>query len=74
MSAEQQKQQSVLIENNTVEHIRTNEYRGMCIRIIKDNVWSFCSITNPKSYEQIKNLIDYSIKSTTNDNKNRIVS
>ncbi len=70
--AEQQERKSALIENNLVEYVRTNDDRGIGIRIIKDNVWSFCSITNPKSFEQIKDIIDNSIKSSHNVRKSKI--
>ena len=70
--AEQQERKSVLLENNEIEYVRTNDDRGIGIRLIKNNVWSFCSITNPKSYEQIKDAIDNSIKSTINNKKNKI--
>lgn len=70
--AEQQERKSALIEKNSVEYVRINEDRGIGIRIIKDNVWSFCSITNPKTFEQIKDAIDNSIKSSKNNNKNKI--
>ena len=69
--AEQQEQKSILLENNEIEYLRTKDERGIGIRIIKDNVWNFCSITNPESFDQIKDLIDNSIKNTRN-NKNKI--
>ena len=70
--AEQQERKSVLLENNEIEYVRTKDDRGIGIRLIKNNVWSFCSITNPKSFEQIKDAIDNSIKSTMNNKKNKI--
>lgn len=70
--AEQQERKSALIENNLVEYVRTNDDKGIGIRIVKDNVWSFCSITNPESFEQIKDIIDNSIKSVHNVQKNKI--
>jgi len=70
--AEQQERKSALIEKNSIEHVRINDDRGIGIRIIKDNVWSFCSITNPKTFEQIKDAIDNSIKSSKNNKKNKI--
>ncbi len=70
--AEQQERKSVLLENNETEYVKTNDDRGIGIRIIKDSVWNFCSITNPESFEQIKDLIDNSIKNTKNSNKNKI--
>ena len=62
---EQQERKSVLIENSQIEHIKTNNDKGIGIRIIKNGVWSFCSITNPQTFNQIKKAIDNSIKSTT---------
>lgn len=70
--AEQQERKSVLIEKNSVEHVRINDDKGIGIRIIKDNVWSFCSITNPETFDQIKDAINNSIKSSKNNNKNKI--
>lgn len=70
--AEQQERKSALIEKNSVEYVRINDDRGISIRIIKDNVWNFCSITNPETFEQIKDTIDNSIKSSKNNKKNKI--
>ena len=67
---EQQEKKSVLIENNQIDHIRTNEDKGIGIRIIKNGVWSFCSITNPQSFNQIKEAVDNSIRSATYNKKN----
>lgn len=63
--AEQQDRKAVLLENNQTEHIRTNDDRGIGIRIANNGVWGFCSITNPQSFEQIKDAIDGSIKNTS---------
>ena len=52
--AEQQEKKSILIENNEVEYIKTGEDSGIGIRLVKDGVWSFCSINNPNSFDQIK--------------------
>jgi len=70
--AEQQERKSALIEKNSVEYVRINDDRGIGIRIIKDNVWKFCSITNPETFKQIKNTIDNAIKINKNDKKNKI--
>lgn len=71
--AEQQERKSVLIEKKSAEYVRINDDRGIGVRIIKDNVWSFCSITNPKTFGQIKDSIDNSIKSSKSNNKNKII-
>ncbi|MDH3853932.1 MAG: TldD/PmbA family protein, partial [Nitrosopumilus sp.] len=68
--AEQQEKKSVLIENNQIDHIRTNNDKGIGIRIIKNGVWSFCSISNPQSFNQIKEAVDNSIRSATYNKKN----
>jgi len=70
--AEQQERKSVLLENNETEYVNTNEDKGIGIRILKDNIWSFCSVTNPKSYDQIKDAIDNSFKINNENSKNKI--
>ena len=73
--AEQQERKSVLLENNQIEHTRTNNDKGIGIRILKDSIWGFCSVTNPQSFEQVKDAIDKSIKNTkhyTKNEKNKI--
>ena len=69
VKAEQQERKSAAIEKNSVEHVRINDDKGIGIRIIKDNVWKFCSITNPKTFEQIKDAINNSIKIGKNNKK-----
>ena len=69
--AEQQQRRSVMIENSSVEHVRTNDDNGIGIRMLKNNAWSFCSVTNPKSYEEIKDAINLSIRDTAY-NKNKV--
>lgn len=69
--AEQQERKSALLENNQIEYVRTNDDKGIGVRIVKDGVWSFFSITNPKSFEQIKESIENSIKNITNSTKNK---
>ena len=70
--AEQQERKSVLIENDQIDHARTNEDKGIGIKIAKNGVWSFCSITNPQSFNQIKEAIENSIRNTTYNKKNKI--
>ena len=66
--AEQQEKKSALIENGEIEHIRNSEDRGIGIRLIKNGVWSFCSITNPKSFNEIKDILDNTIKNSNYKN------
>ena len=69
--AEQQEKKSVLIENEEIEHIRNSEDKGIGIRLIKNGVWSFCSITNPKSFNEIKNILDNTIQNSNYKNWNK---
>jgi TldD protein len=67
--AEQQERRSALLENNDVEHIKTNNDKGIGIRLIKKGTWGFCSITNPNSFEKIKDMIDDAIKNAEHNTK-----
>ena len=73
--AEQQVKKSILIENGEIEHIRDSEDKGIGVRLIKNGSWSFCSITNPNSFEEIKDILDNTIKNSNHrflNNKNKI--
>jgi len=69
--AEQQEKKSVLIENAEIEYVRTDKDEGIGIRLVKDGVWSFCSISNPNSSEQIKNAINNTLKNSLHYTKNK---
>lgn len=69
--AEQQIKKSILIENKEIEHIRNSEDKGIGVRLIKNGAWSFCSITNPKSFDEIKNILDKTIKNSDYTNSNK---
>ena len=69
--AEQQIKKSILIENKETEHIRNSEDKGIGVRLIKNGAWSFCSITNPKSFDEIKNILDKTIKNSDYTNSNK---
>ena len=60
--ADQQIKNSALIENNDIEHIKNNENKGVGVRLIKNGTWSFCSITNPNSFDGIKDILDNTLK------------
>ena len=70
--AEQQQRKTILLENGQVEHLRINNKKGIGIRIIKGGVWSFCSIANPESFDQIREAIDDSIRDARHGTKDRI--
>ena len=69
--AEQQIKKSILIENKEIEHIRNSEDKGIGVRLIKNGAWSFCSISNPKSFDEIKNILDKTIKNSDYTNSNK---
>jgi len=69
--AEIQERKSALLENKVVEYIRTNNDRGIGIRVSKKGTWGFCSITNPESFEQIKDAVDAAIKNAGHNTKNK---
>ena len=74
--AEHQLKKSILIENGEIEHIRNLEDKGIGVRLIKNGAWSFCSITNPNSFNDIKKILDKTIKNsdyTQSNKKNKIV-
>jgi len=73
--AEQQERKSALIENGEIEHVRNNNDTGIGIRLVKDGTWSFCSITNPNSFEQIKEIVNDALRNSSHyaeDKKNKI--
>ncbi len=69
--AELQERKSALIENGEIEHVRTNKDEGIGVRLVKDGVWSFCSITNPKSINQIKEAMDGILRNSSYHAENK---
>jgi len=69
--AEQQERRSALIENGEIEHVRTNSDMGIGIRLVKEGAWSFCSITNPNSVEQIKEAVNDALRNSLHYAKNK---
>jgi len=68
---EQQERKSVLIENGEVEYVRSNSSMGIGIRLVKAGTWSFCSITNPNSSEQIIELVNEALRNLSHYTKNK---
>jgi Predicted Zn-dependent proteases and their inactivated homologs len=69
--AEQQERKTVLIENGEIEYVRTNDNKGIGVRVIKKGVWSFFSVTDPNSFEKIKNEINNALKNSIHYTKNK---
>jgi TldD protein len=63
--AEKESIKSVLIENGEIEYVKEQTDQGIGIRILKNGAWGFYSITNPQSFEVLKDGIDQIIKNTT---------
>ncbi len=72
--AENQNQKSVLIENGETEYIREKICNGIGVKILKNGAWSFFSITNPQSFEQIKVRIEQSLKNSSYSSQNKKTS
>ncbi|MCV0409595.1 TldD/PmbA family protein [Nitrosopumilus sp.] len=70
--AEIQDKKSVLIENKDIENIKTSTDSGLGIRLIKNGAWGFCSVTDPKSFEEIKDKIDHAVKNSSHHRKKKI--
>ena len=69
--AEHQEKIGIHIEDAEIENIQTNRDLGIGIRLIKEDTWSFCSITNPESLEQIKKSVDDAIKTASHYSRNK---
>jgi len=68
---EQQERKSALIENGEIEYVRSSNDIGIGIRLVKKGTWSFCSITNPNSFEQIKEAINEALRNSSHYAKNK---
>ncbi len=69
--AEQQTRKSLLIENDEIEYVRDRSDEGIGIRILKNGAWGFYAITNPQSFEEIKEAILQAIKNTNHYSKKK---
>ncbi len=68
---ETQDKKFVSIENGQIEYIREKTESGIGVRLLKNGSWGFCSITNPTSFEQIRNGIDKALRNSDYSSKNR---
>ena len=67
--AEDQESKSVLIDNGEIEHVRTTNDAGIGIRLVKQGAWGFCSITNPNSFDKVKDAIDEALRNSSHYTK-----
>ena len=60
--AEQYVTNSASLEDGNIEHIKTTHDKGIGVRILCNNTWGFCSVTNPEEIGQISIHVDRAIK------------
>ena len=69
--AETKSTTSVLIENGEIEHSRKVSDQGIGVRILKNGVWGFFSLTNPKNFEDIKMAMISAVKDSQHYSEKR---
>ena len=67
--AEDQESKSVLIDNGEIEHVRITNDAGIGIRLVKQGAWGFCSITNPNSFDQVRDAVDEALRNSSHFTK-----
>jgi TldD protein len=60
--AEKQTAKSVLIEDGEIEHVKDTVDQGIGFRLLKNGAWGFYAISNPQSFDEIKESIQHAIK------------
>ena len=63
--AEKQTTKSLLVENGEIEYVNDRSNEGIGIRILKEGAWGFYAITNPQTFEEVKEAIRQAIKITS---------
>jgi TldD protein len=69
--AERQMAKSVLIEDGEVEHSRVATDQGIGFRLLKNGAWGFYAVSNPESFEEIKESIKHAIKNSNHYSQNK---
>jgi TldD protein len=52
-----------VLENGEIEHFSSVSDMGLGIRVLASGAWGFCSISDPKSIDEIKNSAEEAVKS-----------
>ena len=52
-----------VLENGEIEHFSSVSERGLGVRVLANGVWGFCSISDPKSTDEIKSSVEEAVKS-----------
>ncbi|MDX1596789.1 MAG: TldD/PmbA family protein [Nitrosopumilaceae archaeon] len=61
----------IIIENGDIENITLKKEQGLGIRVLVDGAWGFCSISNPSSYDNIKNEYEKTVKNARYYSENK---
>lgn len=54
--------QGFIIENNEIEYSTTKNDQGLGIRVLNEGAWSFFSISNPSTFDDVKSGIEEATK------------
>jgi TldD protein len=68
---EKQMSKSILIEDGEIEHARGTTDQGIGFRLLKNGAWGFYAISNPRSFEEIKESIRHAIKNADHYSQNK---
>ncbi len=76
--AEDIKSDGFLLENGQIEHVTLKTENGLGVRLLVDGAWGFYSISNPISFDELKNGISDAVKNAlhyaqTKKNKVKLV-
>lgn len=52
----------ILIENGEIEYPNSKEDKGIGIRVLHSGAWGFCSISNPRTSQEVENIVNEAIK------------
>jgi len=51
-----------LLENGEIEHFASQKDSGLGIRVLVSGSWGFCSISDPQSFDMVRNAISEAVK------------
>ncbi len=52
-----------VLENGEIEHFSSVSEQGLGVRVLANGAWGFCSISDPKSTDEIKSSVEEAVKS-----------
>lgn len=59
------------IENGEIEYFATKDEQGVGVRLLNNGSWGFYSITNPTSFDEIKNGVEQAAKAAKYSSTNK---